>query len=45
MIMSLMGIGVLLAFARQEPGAAEALAVRPSLARRSLAVVSGRRRG
>ena len=45
MIMSLVGIGVLLAFARREPGAAEALAVRPSLARRSLAVVSGRRRG
>ena len=45
MIMTLVGIGVLLAFARREPGAAEALAVRPSLVRRSLAVVSGRRRG
>lgn len=45
MIMSLVGIGVLLAFARREPGAAEALAARPSLARRSLAIVSGRRRG
>ncbi len=45
MIMTLVGIGVLLAFARREPGAAEAFAVRPSLVRRSLAVVSGRRRG
>ena len=45
MIMTLAGIGVLLAFARREPGAAEALAVRPSIVRRSLAVVSGRRRG
>ena len=45
MIMTLVGIGVLLAFARREPGAADALAVRPSLVRRSLAVVSGRRRG
>jgi cell division protein FtsW len=45
MIMTLVGIGVLLAFARREPGAAEAFAVHPSLVRRSLAVVSGRRRG
>jgi len=45
MIMTLAGIGVLLAFARGEPGAAAALAVRPSIVRRSLAVVSGRRRG
>jgi cell division protein FtsW len=45
MIMTLVGLGVLLAFARREPGASEALAVRPSVVRRSLAIVSGRRRG
>ncbi len=45
MIVSLIGLGILLAFARREPGAAEALAARPSLIRRSFAVVSRGRRG
>ena len=37
-------LGVLISFARSEPGAAEALAARPSVVRRSLAVI-GRSRG
>ncbi|WP_062297111.1 FtsW/RodA/SpoVE family cell cycle protein [Demequina maris] len=46
LIMSLAAMGVLLSFARHEPGAAEALAARPSVVRRSLAVLSrGTRRG
>ncbi len=45
MIVSLIGLGILLSFARREPGAAEALAARPSLVRRSFAVVSRGRRG
>ncbi|MFD1504115.1 cell division protein FtsW [Georgenia yuyongxinii] len=45
MISSLMAIGVVLAFARTEPGAARALASRKGVVRRSLAVVGGRRRG
>ncbi|MDN4476188.1 putative peptidoglycan glycosyltransferase FtsW [Demequina sp. SYSU T00192] len=46
LIMSLAAMGALLSFARHEPGAAEALAARPSVVRRSLAVLSrGRRRG
>ena len=44
LIMTMTALGVLLAFARSEPGAAEALAARPSVVRRSLAVV-GRARG
>ena len=44
LIMTMAALGVLLAFARSEPGAAEALAARPSVVRRSLAVV-GRVRG
>ena len=44
LIMTMAGIGVVLAFARSEPGAAEALAARPSVFRRSLAVL-GRARG
>nr|WP_239078654.1 putative lipid II flippase FtsW [Cellulomonas marina] len=44
LIMTMAAIGVVLAFARTEPGAAEALAARPSVVRRSLAVV-GRVRG
>ncbi|UNX55978.1 putative lipid II flippase FtsW [Georgenia sp. TF02-10] len=44
MISTLVAIGVLLAFARAEPGAAQALATRTGVVRRSLAVL-GRRRG
>jgi cell division protein FtsW len=40
LIMSLVGIGVLMSFARREPGAREAFAARPSVIRRSLAVMS-----
>lgn len=39
LIMTMAAIGVVLAFARSEPGAAEALAARPSVVRRSLAVL------
>ncbi|PPK95236.1 cell division protein FtsW [Kineococcus xinjiangensis] len=39
LVMVLAAIGVLLAFARSEPGAAEALRTRPSVVRRSLAVL------
>ncbi|WP_062522425.1 FtsW/RodA/SpoVE family cell cycle protein [Demequina silvatica] len=45
LIMSLAAMGALLAFARNEPGAPEALAARPSVVRRSLAVLSRGRRG
>ena len=45
MVMSLTAIGVLMAFARHEPGAHEAFSARPSVIRRSLAVVSRGRRG
>lgn len=44
LIMTMAALGVVLAFARSEPGAAEALAARPSVFRRSLAVL-GRARG
>ena len=44
LIMTMVALGVVLAFARSEPGAAEALAARPSVVRRSLAVL-GRTRG
>ena len=44
LIMTMAALGVVLAFARTEPGAAEALAARPSVFRRSLAVL-GRARG
>jgi len=44
LIMTMAALGVLIAFARSEPGAAEALAARPSVVRRSLAVI-GRSRG
>jgi cell division protein FtsW len=39
LIMTMAAIGVLISFARQEPGAAEALAARPGVVRRSLAVL------
>lgn len=41
LVTTLVAMGVLLALARTEPGAPEALAARPSVARRSLAVVGG----
>jgi len=44
LIMTMAALGLLLSFARSEPGAAEALAARPSVVRRSLAVI-GRTRG
>jgi len=39
LIMTMAAIGVLISFARQEPGAAQALAARPGVVRRSLAVL------
>ncbi|MDC7121315.1 putative lipid II flippase FtsW [Cellulomonas fimi] len=44
LIMTMAALGVVISFARSEPGAAEALAARPSVVRRSLAVI-GRSRG
>jgi cell division protein FtsW len=41
LITTMLALGVLLSFARHEPGCAEALRARPSALRRSLAVVSG----
>jgi cell division protein FtsW len=40
LITTMVALGILISFARTEPGAAEALAARPGLMRRSLAVVS-----
>jgi len=45
LIMSLSALGVLMAFARHEPGAQEAFAARPSLIKRSMTVMSRGRRG
>jgi cell division protein FtsW len=45
LVMSLAALGALMAFARTEPGAHEAFAARPSVIRRSMAVLSGGRRG
>lgn len=47
LITTMIGLGVILSFARHEPGAAEALSARPGVVRRSLAVVGrpGRSRG
>lgn len=48
LITTMVALGVVLSFARSEPGAAEALAARPGVVRRSLAVVgrsAGRIRG
>lgn len=45
LVATLIGMGVLMAFARHEPGAQEALSARPSLVRRSLALVSRGSRG
>ncbi len=41
LIMTMAALGILLSFARHEPGCAEALSARPSSLRRSLSVVSG----
>ncbi len=40
---TMFALGMLLSFARQEPGCAEALSAKPSVVRRSLAVLPGRR--
>ncbi|MGG5257589.1 putative lipid II flippase FtsW [Phycicoccus avicenniae] len=45
LITTLGALGILLSFARNEPGCREALSARPSSLRRSLAVVSGAVRG
>ena len=45
LITTMMALGVVLSFARAEPGAAEALAARPGVVRRSLAVIGRSPRG
>lgn len=45
LIMSLTAMGVLMSFARHEPGAREAFVARPSVIKRSLTVLSRGRRG
>ncbi|HET7476379.1 MAG TPA: putative lipid II flippase FtsW [Dermatophilaceae bacterium] len=45
LITALVALGVLLSFARHEPGCREALAARPGVVRRSLAVLPTRRAG
>jgi len=45
LVASLTAIGALMAFARSEPGAREAFAARPSVMRRSIAVMAMGRRG
>ena len=40
---TMLALGMLLSFARQEPGCREALSAKPSVVRRSLAVLPGRR--
>ncbi|WP_062134650.1 FtsW/RodA/SpoVE family cell cycle protein [Demequina aestuarii] len=45
LIVSLAAIGVLMAFARREPGAPEAFAARPSVVKKSIAVIARGRRG
>jgi len=44
LIMTMAALGIVISFARSEPGAAEALAARPGVVRRSLAVI-GQARG
>lgn len=44
LLATMLAVGVLVAFARSEPGAADALAARPGVVRRSLAVVGRARR-
>lgn len=41
LIMTMAAIGVLISFARDEPGAREALAARPGLVRKSVAIIGG----
>ena len=43
LVTTMLALGILLAFARSEPGCAQALAARPSLVRRSFAVLPSRR--
>jgi cell division protein FtsW len=43
LLTTMLALGILLSFARQEPGCAEALAAKPSVVRRSLAVLPSRR--
>jgi cell division protein FtsW len=45
LVMSLVALGVLMCFARNEPGAQEAFAARPSVVKRSITVLSRGRRG
>ncbi len=45
LVTTLFGLGMLLSFARNEPGCRKALAARPGVVRRSLAVMPMRRRG
>ena len=45
LIMTMVAFGIVISFARTEPGAAEALAARPGVVRRSLAVIGRSRPG
>jgi cell division protein FtsW len=45
LLTTMLALGMVLSFARHEPGCADALSARPSVVRRSLAVLSGRGRG
>ena len=45
LITTMAALGVVIAFARSEPGASEALAARSGVVRRSLGVLSAARRG
>ena len=45
LIMTMVALGIVISFARTEPGAAEALAARPGVVRRSLAVIGRPRPG
>jgi cell division protein FtsW len=45
LLTTMLALGMVLSFARHEPGCADALSARPSVVRRSLAVLAGRGRG
>jgi cell division protein FtsW len=45
LVTTMLALGILLSFARAEPGCAKALAGRPSLIKRSFAVIPKRRSG
>ncbi|MEO7070571.1 MAG: putative lipid II flippase FtsW [Nostocoides sp.] len=45
LITTMLALGILISFARAEPGCREALAARPSVVRRTVAVIPARRRG